>query len=130
MVTDPIADMIVRIKNAGDARKASVAVPYSKMKLAIAELLHKEGYVKSVSKKGKKIAKSIELELVYEEGRPRVQGFERVSKLSKRVYAKARDIRPVKSGYGLLVLTTPKGIVSDKEAKEANMGGEALFKIW
>lgn len=130
MVTDPIADMITRMKNAGNAGNQTVLVPYSKLKMSIAELLEKEGYVKSVAKKGKKIAKTIEIALIYEDGKPRVQGAERVSKFSKRVYQKAKGIRPVKNGYGLLVLTTPKGIISDKDAREQNVGGEALFKIW
>jgi len=130
MVTDPIADMIVRIKNAGAAGNDVVTVPYSKMKMAIAELLEREGFVKSVSKKGKKIAKSIEIGLVYDEDEPRVKGAERISKFSRRVYEKAKGLKRVKNGYGLLVLTTPKGIVTDKEAKEQNVGGEALFKIW
>jgi small subunit ribosomal protein S8 len=130
MVTDPIADMITRIKNAGSAGSSSVLVPYSKLKMSIAELLEKEGYIKSVGKKGKKIAKTIELGLIYNEGEPRVQGAERVSKFSKRVYQKAKGIRPVKNGYGLLVLTTPKGIISDTDAREQNVGGEVLFKIW
>ncbi|HVS79530.1 MAG TPA: 30S ribosomal protein S8 [Candidatus Paceibacterota bacterium] len=130
MVTDPLADMITRIKNAGAAGNPLVTVPYSKMKMSIAELLQREGFVKSVSKKGKKIAKSIEIELIYEDDEPKVRGAERISKFSKRVYARAKDLRPVKNGYGLLVLTTPAGIVSDKEAREKNVGGEALFKIW
>jgi len=122
--------MIVRIKNAGAAGNDVVTVPYSKMKMAIAELLEREGFVKSVSKKGKKIAKSIEIGLVYDEDEPRVKGAERISKFSRRVYEKAKGLKRVKNGYGLLVLTTPKGIVTDKEAKEQNVGGEALFKIW
>lgn len=130
MVTDPIADMIVRIKNAADAGKSGVSVPYSKMKMAIAELLEKEGFVKSVAKKGRKVGKSIEMGLVYEDGSSKVRGVERVSKFSRRVYRKAKELRPVKSGHGLLVMTTPKGILSDKDAREQHVGGEALFKIW
>ena len=122
--------MIVRIKNAGAAGNETVLVPYSKLKMSIAELLEKEGYVKSVAKKGKRVAKSIEIALAYEDGEPCVQGAARVSKFSRRVYQKAKEIRPVKNGYGLLVLTTPKGIISDREAKSQNVGGEALFKIW
>jgi small subunit ribosomal protein S8 len=130
MVTDPIADMIVRIKNASDAKKLTAAIPYSKIKMAIAELLEREGFVKSVAKKGKKIGKSIEIGLVYEGSEPRVKGVERISKFSRRVYQKSKSIRSFKSGYGLTVLTTPKGILSDREAKAQNVGGEALFKIW
>ncbi len=130
-MNDPIADMITRIKNAGAIGKASVVVPYSKFKLAIAEVLAKEGFIKSVSKKGKKINKFIELELIYEDGNtPRIRGAERISKFSKRVYSKAKDIKPVRSGYGIAVISTPEGILTDKEVKEKNAGGEVLFKIW
>ena len=128
---DPISDMIVRIKNASLSRKESVVFPYSKLKLAILEILQKDGFVKSFGKRGKKIAKFIEVTLLYDEnGMPKIKGVERVSKTSKRIYSKSKDIRKVKSGIGSLILSTPKGIMTDKSAKEARIGGEALFKIW
>jgi small subunit ribosomal protein S8 len=127
---DGISDLIVRIKNASDARKESVTIPHSKMKAAILEVLEREGYVKGISKKGKKIHKSIEVGLVYDEYGPRVKGVERVSKLSKRIYGGAKDLKPVKQGHGVLVITTPKGIMTDAEARKAKVGGELLFKIW
>jgi|SRR3989344_1576251 len=127
---DPIADMIVRIKNASDSKKESVVFPYSKLKLAILDALLKEGFVKSFGKKGKKVVKFIEVGLVSGEGVPRIHGVERVSKSSKRIYHKSKDIRKVRSGMGALILSTPKGIMTDKQAKEAGVGGEALFKIW
>lgn len=127
---DPISDMIVRIKNASDAKKESVVFPYSKLKLAILDVLLKDGFIKSFGKKGKKVAKFIEVVLIYEEGAPKISGVTRVSKTSKRIYQKAKDIRKVRSGFGALILSTPKGIMSDKAAKVAGVGGEALFKIW
>ena len=127
---DPISDMIVRIKNASDSGKESVVFPYSKMKLAILDVLLKEGFVKSFGRKGKKTVKYIETVLFYDNGSPRIHGVDRVSKQSKRVYKKAKDIYPVKNGLGILVLTTPKGIISDKTARKEKIGGEALFKIW
>ncbi len=127
---DAIADLIVRIKNASDAEKSSVTISYSKLKAAILELLEKEGFVKSVTKKGKKIHKSIEVGLVYDEYGPRVKGVERVSKLSKRLYAGVHDLRSVKQGHGILVLTTPKGIMTDAQARKEKVGGEMLFKMW
>ena len=94
-------------------------------------LLEKEGFLKSVSKKGKKVVKSIEADLVYEtDGAPKVRGVDRVSKLSKRVYQKAKELRPVKQGTGMLVLTTPKGIMTGFQARKEKVGGEILFKIW
>ena len=122
--------MIVRIKNATQQRKESVVFPYSKLKLAIADVLFKDGYLKSFGKKGRKIAKFIEVVFVYDENGPKIHGVERVSKTSKRIYQKAKEINKVKGGMGALILSTPKGIMTDKMAKEANVGGEALFKIW
>ena len=127
---DPIGDMIVRIKNASDSRKESVVFPNSKLKLAILDVLMKEGYVKSFGKKGKKVAKFIEVVLAYENDTPRIHGIDRVSKTSKRIYTKTKDIHRVKNGMGRLILSTPKGIMTDKSAREAKVGGEALFKVW
>lgn len=128
---DTIADMITRIKNAGDVKKTSLVFPYSKIKFEIATLLEKQGFLKSVTKKGKKVTKFIEAELVYEaDGSPKVRGVDRVSKLSKRVYQKAKEIRPIKYGTGVVVLTTPKGILTGAQARKEKVGGEVLFKIW
>ena len=127
---DTIADLIIRIKNASAAEKESVTIPYSKLKASILELLEKEGFVKSVAKKGKKIHKSIEVGLAYDEYGPRVKGVERVSKVSKRIYGGVKDIKSVKQGHGILILTTPKGIMSDSDARKQKVGGELLFKIW
>ena len=128
---DPISDMIIRIKNAGDSRKESVILPYSKLKLSILDCLTKEGFIKSFGKKGKKVVKFIEFALAYDEDKKsKITGMERVSKTSKRIYNKVKDIRKVRSGFGRLILSTPKGIMTDKVAKEAKVGGEALFKIW
>ena len=128
---DTVGDMIIRIKNATESKKESVVFPYSKLKLAILDTLMKAGFIKSFGKKGKKIAKFIEVVLIYDEnGAGKIKGVERVSKTSKRIYSKSKDIRKVKSGFGALILSTPKGIMTDKIAKEANVGGEALFKVW
>jgi len=127
---DPISDMIVQIKNASAAHKESVVLPYSKLKLAILDTLMKEGFVKSFGKKGKKVVKFIEVALAYENDEPKIHEVQRISKSSRRVYQKAKDIRGVKNGFGILVLSTPKGIMSDKMARAEKVGGEALFKIW
>ncbi len=127
---DPISDMIVRIKNATDSKKESVVFPYSKIKLAILEILQKEGYIKSFGKKGKKVIKFIDVTLSYDGKDGRINGVKRVSKTSKRVYVGSKEINKVKNGLGTLVLSTPKGIMTDKMAREAKVGGEALFEIW
>lgn len=118
------------MKNGSLAGKESVFLPYSKMKNAIALCLKKEGYVKAVSKKVKKEQPVLEVELIYINKRPKIVEVERVSKQSRRVYFGVKDIHSVRSGSGLLVLSTPKGILSGKEARKEQVGGEALFKIW
>ncbi len=138
MVKDSVANLIIKLKNAGNAGNVTTEVPYSKMNEAILSLLAKEGYIKSFASgknkgrvKASKAIKCLEVEIGYDEaGKAKIEGVERVSKLSKRTYAGVANIRPVRSGYGMLVLTTPKGILSDKEAKKEHVGGEVLFKIW
>jgi small subunit ribosomal protein S8 len=127
---DSIADFITQIKNAGGAGKSLVVAPFSTMKMAIAELLIKEGFLKSAVKKGKKIAKFIEAEVMYDGNTPRVQGVKRISKLSRRIYQGASDIKPVRYGYGIVVMSTPKGIMTGRDARKQNLGGEVLFNIW
>ncbi len=127
---DQIANMINMIKNASRAEHEFVTVPYSKIKHAIALCLEKEGYLSSVSKKTKKGFPTLELGLVYVEGAPKVTGVERVSKSSRRIYKGVKEIKPSKMNYGLTVLTTPKGILTDKQAKKEMVGGEVLFKLW
>jgi small subunit ribosomal protein S8 len=131
MITDPIGDFIVRLKNAGAVGKRSVDVPFSKMKKAIALTLKKCGYVGDVDERGDDPKKTLVIELLYDEsGSPKINGVKRVSKPGRRLYAKARDVHRVKYGKGLMVLTTPQGIVTDAEAREKRLGGETLFQIW
>lgn len=128
---DQIANMINMIKNGNRAGHDSVVVPFSNIKLAIAQVLEKTGYVKKVEKKMHKNFPVLVIELMYkDDSSPRVSGVERVSKSSCRIYVGAKDIRPVKNGFGLMILTTPKGIMTGNEAKKELVGGEVLFKIW
>ncbi|MCX6757836.1 MAG: 30S ribosomal protein S8 [Candidatus Nomurabacteria bacterium] len=127
---DQISNMIIMMKNASLANRPTITLPYSKMKDAIAACLKKEGYISSFSKKTKKGFPVLEVELMYIDEAPRIKDVERVSKQSRRVYVGVNDIKPVKNGFGLLVLSTPKGIIGGKEAKKEMVGGEALFKIW
>lgn len=130
-MTDPIAAMITQIHNAGQVRKETAVLPYSKLKVAILDVLAKAGFVKSVAKKGKKVVKYIEVTLAYEpDGSPKIRGVKRLSKSSKRVYLKSQDIRPVKNGYGIMVISTPKGVMSDETARKEKVGGEALCTLW
>ena len=130
MVTDPISNFIISIKNGSDARKATVSMPYSALKESIAHVLAKGGYVSTIEKKGKKIDKTLEIGLVYLGDEPRVHGVDRISKPSRRIYQKAKDIRMFKSGFGNTVISTPSGILLDIDAKKNKVGGEVLFKIW
>lgn len=127
---DSIANMLITIKNGSLAGKESVFLPYSKMKNAIAECLKKEGYVSSVSKKKRNDQPVLEVGLIYVDKKPKVTEVERISKQSRRVYFGMKDIHTVRSGSGLLVLSTPKGILSGKEARKEHVGGEALFRIF
>jgi small subunit ribosomal protein S8 len=127
---DTISDLIIRIKNASDVGKESTTISYSKMKEAILALLEKEGFVGTVAKKGKKIHKSMEVNLLYNEYGPKVKGVQRVSKPSKRMYSDTRSLKSVKQGHGIMVLSTPKGIMTDAEARKQKVGGELLFKMW
>lgn len=130
MVTDPVADFINRIKTAQLAGLPTLTVPFSQMKMHIAEVLLREGYIVGAEKRGKRVKKFIDVTLKYHEGKPEVHGAERLSRPSRRVYLHVGDIRPVKQGHGILVLSTPQGILTGKEAVKARVGGEALFSMW
>jgi small subunit ribosomal protein S8 len=127
---DTIGDMIIRIKNANHSHGSSVLIPYSRLCLVILEKLVSEGFITSVIKRNRKGKRFIEVFLTYIDKKPRVSDVKRISKLSRRVYMKAQDLRPVRHGFGRLIVSTPKGIFTGKEAREKNLGGEALFSIW
>lgn len=118
------------MKNGSLAGKESVFSPYSKMKQAIAECLKKEGYINNISKKIKQGKPGLEIKLIYLDKKPKITEVERISKQSRRIYFKIKDIHPVRNGKGLLVLSTPKGVLSGKDARREQVGGEALFRIW
>ena len=123
--------MLIRIKNAGMVQKDQVVLPYSKIKHAIANALVKSGYLVSAEKTGKKVGKSLELVLKYGDNKKHaIRGVKRISKPSRRMYVGAKEIRPVLHGAGTLVLSTPKGILTGKDARTAGVGGEALFMIY
>ncbi len=118
------------MKNGSLAGKESISVPFSKMKEAIAACLKEEGYIKDFSKKVKKGQPLLEIGLIYTDKQPKITEVERVSKQSRRVYFGMSDIHSVRNGSGLLVMSTPKGILSGKRARKEQVGGEALFKMW
>ena len=129
-MSDPIADMLVRISNAYRAKREVVILPYSRLKDRIAEVLAAKHFIADTEKKGRKVRKSLEVKLAYDDGRPGLSGFRRVSKPSRRLYVGARDIRPIRGGLGTLILSTPQGIMTGEEAKKAGVGGEAIAEVW
>ncbi len=129
MVTDKIGDLIIRLKNAGFAGKENVVVCGSKNKNAILDTLARAGYLKSILKK--KNSRMVEVTLAYRADKtPRITGVKRVSKPSRKIYTKVSDIKIFKNGFGSTILSTPAGILTDKEAIKQKVGGEVLFKIW
>lgn len=131
MITDPVGDFIIRLTNAGAVKHTTVSVPFSNLKLAIAEKLKDAGYVTGVDKKGKKVKKTLEVTLKYNaDGSPFIEGVKRVSKPGRRMYKSVHEITRVRYGHGSLILSTPQGIKTDKEARKEKVGGEAMFEIW
>lgn len=130
MTTDPISNFLNQIKNGGLAKKESVTVPASNLKLAIAEALVRTGWLKSVVKRGKKVKKYLTCEINYTNGQPKITGVKRVSKPSCRVYASVLDLKPIRDGFGMAILSTSKGILTGFEAKKQKVGGEVLFEIF
>ena len=130
-MTDPISDMLIRIKNAGAVQKKATSFGYSKMKWEIAKVLERHNYLGEILKKGKKNKKLIEVSLLYgEDGIPKISNTKRMSKPSRRMYLPYRQIHPVRNGFGAAVYSTTKGLLIDKEARKEKLGGELLFEIW
>jgi small subunit ribosomal protein S8 len=129
MLTDPIANFITALQNAAHTGKSTVAVPRSRMKESIAQVLQKAGYLADVATKGK--SKNIlEVTLLFADGAARVHGVKRLSRPSRRMYMGHDDMFPVKNGYGHLIVSTPEGVMTGREAHMKKIGGEALFQIW
>lgn len=130
----PIANMLVQLKNAQVRGYAEIVLPFSKIKFDIAKILKDKNFVSDVEKRKKKTKKSefevLALSLKYENGAGRIDGVKMISKPSRRMYAGKQDLKPVKNGYGISVISTPKGIMSGDDAKKAGVGGEVLFEIW
>lgn len=130
-MTDPIADMIARIRNAIIARKSLVTIPSSKMKAGLAEILKKEGYIRNCEVRPDAKQGLLEIELKYDkDNRNAIEGMERVSKPGQRFYASASDIPKVRNGLGVAVVTTSRGLMTDREARKQNVGGEVICAIW
>ena len=131
MVNDPIGDMIARIKNAATRKRSKVLTPASKMRQRVLDVLQSEGYIRGYSLVQKPGAfPEFEIELKYFDGEPVIAEISRVSKPGRRVYSAITDLKPVKNGLGISILSTSKGVMSDTAAKDANVGGEVLCQVY
>lgn len=130
MMTDPISDMLARMKNACMRHFETVDIPSSKMKAGILRVLEREGYINGFETVEINGFDVLRVALRYYDGKPVIKVLDRVSKPSRRVYSKLKNINPVFNGFGIYVLSTSKGIMSDAEAKECNVGGEILCKVF
>ncbi len=131
LVTDPVADMLTRIRNALVAKHDEVDVPASTVKKAIADILVKEGYIKGYEVREEGVAKMLHIALKYGAGRERViTGLKRISKPGLRVYARKDQVPKVLNGMGIAIISTSRGMMTDREARKAGVGGEVLAYIW
>lgn len=131
MVTDPIGDLLTRIRNGQRARKDSVTTPASKLRARVLDVLQREGYIRGYSEEGEEVAdKALRVDLKYFEGKPAIQHVSRVSKPGRRVYSGANELPRIRNGLGIVIVSTPRGVLSDAEAREANVGGELLAQVF
>ena len=131
MVNDPLGDLLTRIRNGQSARLSAVSSPASKHRISVLEVLKREGYIRdfSVSQKDNGSA-DLTVELKYSEGQPVIKEIARISKPGRRVYSKVTEVPRFFNGLGISILSTPRGVLSDKEAREANVGGELLCRVF
>lgn len=130
MYTDPIADMLTRIRNASGARKAELVLPYSKFKANLAKLLEKEGFISTCSELTGRF-KMLQIKLKYgSDGEPVIAGIKRVSKPGQRIYLSMEKLPRTNSGFGITVVSTPKGLLTDKQARKERVGGEVVCQVW
>jgi small subunit ribosomal protein S8 len=131
MMTDPLGDMLTRIRNGQMARKTSVTAPASRLRANVLEVLKREGYIRDYSEAPVRTGISeLTIELKYHEGQPVIREISRVSKPGRRVYSKIKDLPKVSNGLGISILSTPRGVMSDAEARVANVGGEVLCQVF
>lgn len=129
-MTDPITDMLNQIRNAVAVAKPEVLIPFSKLKNEIAMILSQEGFVEEVKKVAKGKSKTLKIDLKYNNGIPAIEGSKRVSKPGQRIYIKANEIRKVRGGFGISIISTPKGLMTNSQARKAKLGGEILLEVW
>jgi len=127
---DSISDMLTQIRNAQAVLKETVSVPYSNLKYEIAKILEKKGFIEGIDKKGKKNKRIFEIKLKYDDKAPVISSLKRISKPGQRIYTPAKKIKVTKNYYKTAIVSTSKGLMTDREAKKQRLGGEILFEIW
>jgi small subunit ribosomal protein S8 len=130
-VNDPIADLITRIRNAGMRKKSKLSSPNSRLRASVLEVLKSEGYIRDYATVEHKDGRNeVEIELKYFEGEPAIREIERVSKPGRRVYASVKNLPRINNGLGIAIVSTPKGVMADHAARDANVGGEILLTVF
>lgn len=137
---DPITDFLNRIRNAQAVSHSKIEAPFSNIKYEIAKILEKQGLIEKVEKRGRKAKRVLEITLKYKNNlspedksgqkQPAISGLKRISKLGQRIYKKSKGLKPVKKGYGIAIISTPQGLMTDKEARKKGLGGEIICEIW
>lgn len=129
-LTDPLGDMLTRIRNGQRAKKDSVLSPASKLRANVLEVLQREGYIRGYSEDATGVHPQLRIELKYFEGEPAIKHVARVSKPGRRVYSGSKELPVIRNGLGITIVSTPKGVLSDAEARAANVGGEVLAEVF
>ncbi|MBB4155415.1 small subunit ribosomal protein S8 [Sphingomonas jinjuensis] len=129
-MTDPLGDLLTRIRNGQRARKDSVLSPASKLRVRVLDVLQREGYIRGYSEEEMGPIKGVRIELKYFEGQPAIKHVARVSKPGRRIYSGSQELPRVMNGLGITIVSTPKGVLSDAEAREQNVGGEVLAEVF
>jgi len=129
-MTDPLGDMLTRIRNGQQARKDSILTPASKLRSHVLDVLQREGYIRGYSEEQIAGQRGLRIELKYFEGQPAIRHVARVSKPGRRVYSGASDLPRIRNGLGMSIVSTPRGVLSDAEARDQNVGGEVLAEVF
>jgi small subunit ribosomal protein S8 len=127
---DSISDMFNRIRNAQAVLKEEVLVPFSNLNYEVAKILEKQEFIKKMEKKGRTHKKVIEITLKYDDKSPAISGLKRISRPGQRIYKGFKEIKPVKGGYGIAIISTSKGLMTNKEARKQKLGGEIICEVW
>ncbi len=129
-MTDPLGDMLTRIRNGRQARKDSILTPASKLRAHVLDVLQREGYIRGYAEEELAGQRGLRIELKYFEGQPAIQHLARVSKPGRRVYSGATELPRIRNGLGTVIVSTPRGVLSDAEARDQNVGGEVLAEVF